>query len=106
MRARQDGDRIEVTVEDEGIGIPAADRERVFERFVQGETGDRRRFGGIGLGLYIVRQLARAQDGEVAATAAPGGGTRMRVYLRCADAGGALAAAAPGAAGAVQAAGP
>ena len=62
----QAGDRIEVTVEDEGIGIPPADRERVFERFVQGETGDRRRFGGIGLGLYIVRQLARAQDGEVA----------------------------------------
>jgi len=85
VRACQDGDRIEVSVEDEGIGIPAADRERVFERFVQGETGDRRRFGGIGLGLYIVRQLARAQDGEVAAAAAPGGGTRMRVQLRCAD---------------------
>ena len=64
------GDRIEVTVEDEGIGIAPADRERVFERFVQGETGDRRRFGGIGLGLYIVRQLARAQDGEVAAATA------------------------------------
>jgi hypothetical protein len=77
----------------------------VFERFVQGETGDRRRFGGIGLGLYIVRQLARAQDGEVAATAGNGGGTRMRVHLRCADAGGAFAAAAPGAAGVVQAAG-
>ena len=86
VRASRDGDRIEVTVEDEGIGIPAADRERVFERFVQGETGDRRRFGGIGLGLYIVRQLARAQDGEVAATARPGGGTQMRVQLRCADA--------------------
>jgi len=88
VRASRDGDRIEVTVEDEGIGIPAADRERVFERFVQGETGDRRRFGGIGLGLYIVRQLARAQDGEVAAAARPGGGTRMRVQLRCAAAAG------------------
>ncbi len=66
------GDRIDVTVTDEGIGIPPADRERVFERFVQGEAGDRRRFGGIGLGLYIVRQLARAQDGEVAAEGRPG----------------------------------
>jgi PAS domain-containing protein/two-component sensor histidine kinase len=85
VRARPDGDQIEVTVEDEGIGIPAADRERVFERFVQGETGDRRRFGGIGLGLYIVRQLARAQDGEVVADERPGGGTIMRLRLRHAD---------------------
>ena len=84
--ARRAGDRIEVTVADEGIGIPAADRERVFERFVQGETGDRRRFGGIGLGLYIVRQLARAQDGEVGAEGGPGGGTVMRLRLRQAPA--------------------
>ena len=98
VRAALAGDRIEVTVEDEGIGIAPADRERVFERFVQGEAGDRRRFGGIGLGLYIVRQLARAQDGEVAATASPGGGTLMRVQLRCASAaeGGAAAASAAG----------
>jgi PAS domain S-box-containing protein len=82
VAARQAGSRIEVTVTDEGIGIPAADRERVFERFVQGEAGDRRRFGGIGLGLYIVRQLARAQDGEVAADEQPGGGTLMRLRLR------------------------
>jgi PAS domain S-box-containing protein len=82
VRAKQAGGQIEVTVEDEGIGIPAEDRERVFERFVQGETGDRRRFGGIGLGLYIVRQLARAQDGEIAADERPGGGTIMRLQLR------------------------
>jgi PAS domain S-box-containing protein len=82
--ARQAGDQIEITVADEGIGIPAADRERVFDRFVQGEAGDRRRFGGIGLGLYIVRQLAEAQDGAVAAEGRPGGGTVMRLRLRLA----------------------
>jgi PAS domain S-box-containing protein len=83
VSARQAGDRIDVTVTDEGIGIPAADRERVFDRFVQGEAGDRRRFGGIGLGLYIVRQLARAQHGEVSAEPGPGGrGTVMRLRLR------------------------
>jgi len=85
VRARQSGDQIEVTVEDQGIGIPPADRERVFERFVQGETGDRRRFGGIGLGLYIVRQLALAQDGEVAVGDRDGGGTVMRLQLRRAN---------------------
>jgi signal transduction histidine kinase len=82
VAARAAGDWIEVTVDDEGIGIAPGDHERIFERFVQGETGDRRRFGGIGLGLYIVRQLARAQDGEVAASSRPGGGTRMSLQLR------------------------
>jgi PAS domain S-box-containing protein len=86
VTARVAGDWIEVTVDDEGIGIAPGDHERIFDRFVQGETGDRRRFSGIGLGLYIVRQLARAQDGEVAASPRPGGGTRMRLQLRRADA--------------------
>jgi PAS domain S-box-containing protein len=81
VRARPSGEWIEVTVDDEGIGIAAGDHERIFERFVQGEAGDRRRFGGIGLGLYIVRQLARAQGGEVAASSLAGG-TRMMLQLR------------------------
>jgi two-component system, NtrC family, sensor histidine kinase KinB len=107
VRAKKDGDQIHVMVEDEGVGIPAEDRERVFERFVQGETGDRRRFGGIGLGLYIVRQLAQAQDGEIAAEGREGGGTVMRLRLRRAGApaGGPLAAAAPPAPAAKQPAG-
>ena len=81
VRARADGDAIEVTIQDEGIGIRPADRERMFERFVQGEAGDRRRFGGIGLGLYIVRQLAHAQDGEISAEDRDGPGTVMRLRL-------------------------
>jgi PAS domain S-box-containing protein len=85
LAAARHGDRIEVTVEDEGIGIRAGDRERVFERFVQGEGGDRRRFGGIGLGLYIARQLARAQDGDLEACGREGPGTRMRLRLKVAD---------------------
>src|SRR6266513_3354519 len=85
VRARPSGEWIEVTVDDEGIGIAPGDHERIFERFVQGEAGDRRRFGGIGLGLYIVRQLARAQGGEVAASSLAGGGTRLMLQLRRAD---------------------
>jgi PAS domain S-box-containing protein len=82
IRASQDPGGIVVIVEDEGIGIRPADRDRVFERFVQAEAGDRRRFGGIGLGLYIVRQLARAQGGEIAAADGPAGGTTMRLTLQ------------------------
>jgi PAS domain S-box-containing protein len=87
VRAQVSDSLIEVTVADEGIGIAPGDHERIFERFVQGETGDRRRFGGIGLGLYIARRLARAQDGDVTARFRPGGGTVMLLRLRRADSG-------------------
>ena len=85
VRARPDGVWLEMVVEDEGIGIAAADRERIFDRFYQGETGDRRRFGGVGIGLFIVRRLAEAQHGEVTAMPRPGGGTVMRLRLRRAE---------------------
>jgi PAS domain S-box-containing protein len=85
VRARIVGPMIEVDVEDEGIGIAVGDHERIFERFVQGETGDRRRFGGVGIGLYIVRRLAVAQNGTVIAKTRPEGGTIMRLTLGRAD---------------------
>jgi signal transduction histidine kinase len=81
VRAQVAGPWIEVTVEDEGIGIPDGDRERIFDRFFQVETGNRRRFGGVGIGLFIVRRLAEAQHGEVTASSRPGGGTAMRLRL-------------------------
>ncbi|WP_243710926.1 PAS domain-containing protein [Actinomadura sp. KC216] len=67
VRAVREGGDIVVTVEDEGVGIPEGDHERIFERFVQGDAGDRRRFGGIGLGLYIVKRLTEAQGGTISA---------------------------------------
>ncbi|HYA53917.1 MAG TPA: ATP-binding protein, partial [Streptosporangiaceae bacterium] len=57
----------------------------IFDRFYQGETGDRRRFGGVGIGLFIVRRLAEAQHAEVTASSRPSGGTAMLLRLRPAD---------------------
>ncbi|HEX4832975.1 MAG TPA: PAS domain S-box protein [Trebonia sp.] len=85
VRAGVSGSLIEVAVEDEGIGIAPGDHERIFERFVQGEAGDRRRFGGVGIGLYIVRRLAVAQQGTVVAQSRAEGGTAMKLSLRIAD---------------------
>jgi signal transduction histidine kinase len=87
VRARVEAEAgwIDVTVEDEGIGIADGDHERIFGRFVQGETGDRRRFGGVGIGLFIVRRLAEAQHAEVTASSHASGGTIMRLRLRPAD---------------------
>ena len=80
------GNWIEITVEDEGIGIAAGDHERIFDRFFQGEAGDRRRFGGVGIGLFIVRRLAEAQHGQVTASSRPSGGTIICFRLRPASA--------------------
>lgn len=78
--ARAEGAQVVITVDDEGVGLPPGGEERIFARFSQGELGDRRRFGGMGLGLYIVRQLAREQGGDVTAHRLEHG-TRMRFTL-------------------------
>ena len=81
VSARVEDDTVAVLVQDEGMGMSTDDEERVFDRFVQtGVRGDRRKFGGIGLGLYIVRQLAREQQGDVTAHSWKNG-TRMRLTL-------------------------
>jgi signal transduction histidine kinase len=54
-----------VSVADDGPGIPAAQRERVFERFTRLDDARSRDAGGAGLGLPIVRELVRTQGGEV-----------------------------------------
>jgi signal transduction histidine kinase len=78
--AETDG-RVLLGVEDDGPGIPEADRERVFERFVRLDDARARDDGGSGLGLAIVAELARAHGGTV--TVAPGGlgGARVEVAL-------------------------
>jgi PAS domain S-box-containing protein len=81
VAARVEEANVIVTVVDDGVGIAPGDHERIFERFVQGDAGDRRRFGGIGLGLYIVKRLAMAQDGDVTALSRTCGGTCMRLVL-------------------------
>jgi signal transduction histidine kinase len=78
---RRDGGHLCFTVDDDGPGIPARERERMFERGVQLDE----RCPGAGLGLDIVRDLARTYDGSVEAQPSPLGGLRMRLCLPAAD---------------------
>jgi signal transduction histidine kinase len=66
-----------IAIADRGIGIPAAHRRRVFDRYHQGEH----RLGGMGLGLYISRQIVELHGGFLEAEEPPDGGTRMVVHL-------------------------
>jgi signal transduction histidine kinase len=76
------GDRVELVVEDRGEGIPAAARERVFERFFRLDEGRSRDRGGTGLGLAIVRHLAEVMGGKVRVEEASPRGARFVVTLR------------------------
>ena len=75
------GDRVELLVDDDGPGIPAAERERVFDRFHRLDSPRSRDAGGAGLGLAIVRELVTSMGGTVVAEQSPAGGARLRVRL-------------------------
>jgi signal transduction histidine kinase len=76
-----DDHTVELTVDDDGPGIPAEDRERVFERFTRLDDGRARDAGGLGLGLSMVRAIAEHHGGTVTIEDAPLGGARLRVRL-------------------------
>ena len=79
VRLRQDALAARITVEDNGPGIPAADRPRLFERFYRGSNAAP---GSAGIGLALARELARAQGGEVtAANRADGPGACFTLRL-------------------------
>jgi signal transduction histidine kinase/CheY-like chemotaxis protein len=73
--------RIELTVSDTGIGIPAEELPRVFDRFHQGTADTARRFGGSGLGLAICRRLVTAMGGTILAESEEGQGSRFIVRI-------------------------
>jgi signal transduction histidine kinase len=62
-----------VDVEDDGPGIPVAERDRVFDRFVRLDASRERAAGGSGLGLAIAREIARAHGGDLVVLDAPSG---------------------------------
>jgi len=91
VRVELAGDWVRIAVVDQGIGVAAEDRERIFSRFERAVPTQH--FGGLGLGLYIARQIAEAHGGVIKLEGAPGAGSTFVVELprsppaRAADAG-------------------
>ncbi len=79
VRAQPERQRAAITVDDNGPGVPVADRQRIFDPYVTF------REGGTGLGLAIVRKIVIDHGGDVAVAEAPGGGARFTVELATAE---------------------
>ena len=78
----EDGARsVRLSVADEGVGIPAAEQQRVFEKFYRLDNQLTRAGGGTGLGLYITRELVRRMGGTIAVRSEPGAGSTFTVEL-------------------------
>lgn len=78
LRVHADGHQARVEVEDDGVGVAEADRERIFDRFVRLDDSRARATGGAGLGLAIAREIATAHGGELRVEQ---GGTGARFVL-------------------------
>lgn len=76
-----DADRIGVSVSDTGIGIPAQDLPRIFERFYRVDRARSRDSGGTGLGLALVRHVVERSHGSVEVSSAPGAGSTFTISL-------------------------
>ena len=75
------GDLVEVTVSDQGVGIPSGDLERIFERFYRVDRARSRETGGTGLGLSIVKHIASIHGGDVRVWSVEGQGSTFTVRL-------------------------
>ena len=81
ITVRGDNGHVEILVKDQGIGIPEADLERIFERFYRVDPARSRETGGTGLGLSIVKHVAANHDGEVRVWSRPGEGSTFTFVI-------------------------
>jgi PAS domain S-box-containing protein len=79
--ARRSDDRVEVRVADQGIGIPAAERERIFRKFYRAESAARDGAAGTGLGLFIAKELVTAMGGRIWVESIEGEGSSFSFEL-------------------------
>jgi signal transduction histidine kinase len=80
----QDADEgAQISVTDHGIGIARGDTHRIFDRFERAVSS--RHYGGLGIGLYVAREIAEAHGGSILLATAPGAGSTFRIVVPLAN---------------------
>jgi signal transduction histidine kinase len=80
-RATADGDQIEFAVTDTGIGLSPQQQAKLFRPFAQGDSSISRKYGGTGLGLFLVARFCKLMNGDVSVVSAEGQGARFTVRI-------------------------
>ncbi len=86
LRTRQENSWIVIEVQDNGIGIPPEEHERIFQRFYRGDPARGSEGGGMGLGLAIAHKIVEAHGGSISVESVPGEGSTFRILLPSGDA--------------------
>jgi PAS domain S-box-containing protein len=86
VAAHREADLVAVTVTDDGMGIPADEQTKIFQRFARASTATEQEIQGSGLGLFIVKTIVELHGGTVSLRSAPEQGTEVTFTLRCANA--------------------
>jgi PAS domain S-box-containing protein len=81
VKVHRDNDSVVFSISDPGIGIPAEHLPKVFQRFHRVDTGDTRKAGGTGIGLYLVKHLVEAHGGEIGVESEVGKGSTFTFKL-------------------------
>jgi signal transduction histidine kinase len=82
--ARENG-HVAIRVRDKGVGIPREEHERIFQKFVRGETAKSLAVPGTGIGLAVAQQIIRRHGGEIRLNSEPGAGSTFTVLLPVAE---------------------
>jgi signal transduction histidine kinase len=83
VAARRQGNSVLLAVEDQGAGIPVAERERIFQKFVRGADAKQAGVRGVGIGLALVKRIVEAHGGTVRLESEPGHGSTFTLVLPC-----------------------
>jgi signal transduction histidine kinase len=79
--AARDGDKLAVSVKDQGMGIPASEHKAVFRRFVRGSGSQAAQIQGTGIGLALARHIVQAHGGDIRLRSEPGRGSTFTILL-------------------------